>query len=185
MPACLATNVLCSLLSISCVLNPSSITTSSSALLNDDHYQFISSEAQIKLQPDDPQIPSFWQLGETSQNGVYEVILERRYPALSVQLDSLWQEVQQVWQNYSAIEQIEIALQSPDTAHFSFHLPKRPEVKHPEVKVSVDNTELPVAVREAIAYLRQPQANLSISTAAQTLIQDYQDYSLSPIPQDL
>ena len=144
------------------------------------HYEFISFEAQIELQPDDPQIPSFWQLGETSQTGVYEIILERRYPGLPYRLDSLWQELQQVWQNYSPIKQIELALQSPDTAHFSFHLPDRPEVK-----VSVDNTELPVDVREAIAYLRQPQANLSISTAAQTLIQDYQDYSLPPIPQDL
>jgi len=151
-------------------------------------YRFVNSNAQIKLKSDDPQLPSFWKLGQTAQSGVYEVIIEReRYPGLSeTWLNSLWQEVQQVWQNYTPCEKIQMALRSSETTCFYFHPHDRENVK-----VGVDNNELPIAIKEAIAYLRQPQTNLSkLSTAAQTLIQKYQEnYNFSSthlqFPQEL
>ena len=138
-------------------------------------YQFVSAEAKIALQPDDPQIPSFYQPGETSLPGVYEIVVEGdRYPGLSqAWLTSLWQQVQQVWQSYSASEKIQMALSSATVFHFHLRA-----CSH---KVSVEISELPIELREAIAYLQQPQANFSLSTSAKTAIQQYQDYSGSLI----
>jgi hypothetical protein len=159
-------------------------------------YQFVNSEAQIELESDDPQLPSFWKREETAQNGVYKVIVDSdRYPGLSeTWLNSHWQLAQQVWQNYTPLEQIQMALRSSETTCVYFYpgVNESFVVRHrQDVKVSVDNNELPVAIQEAIAYLKQPQINLSkLSTAAQTLVQNYQEkYNLSPthfqFPQDL
>jgi hypothetical protein len=151
-------------------------------------YRFVNSDARIELMSDDPQLPSFWKQGETDRIGIYEVIVESdRYPGLSeTWLHSLWQQTQQVWQNYTPFEKIQMALRSSETTCFYFHPSDRQDVK-----VSVENNELPVAIKEAIAYLRQPQTDLSkLSTAAQNLVQNYQEkYNLSPthfqFPQDL
>lgn len=141
-------------------------------------YRFVNSEADIVLQPDDPQIPFHWKLGETSQSGVYEITCEYdRYPGLSeIWLDSIWQKVKQQWESYSDCEKIKMALQSSKSGVFDFRLRDRPEVK-----VEVDNSELPMDVREAIAYLRQSQNDIShLSASSQTLIKQYQEnYSVS------
>ena len=151
-------------------------------------YQFIYLESQIELSSDDLQIPTFWNLGETAQTGIYEVILENtRYRGLSrAWLDSLVQEVQTEWQNYSPLEKIQMAIQSSETTNFYFNL-----VERAEVKVSVNHNELPIAIRESISHLRKPQSDGSqLSPGAKTLIQRYQqEYSLSSnhfqLPQDL
>jgi phosphatidylserine/phosphatidylglycerophosphate/cardiolipin synthase-like enzyme len=151
-------------------------------------YQFVSQNVQIELQPDDPQLPYHWGINETSVAGIYEIIIYRetygsryrglrsrslrdRYPGVSeAWLNSLWQDVQQVWQNYSPCDLIQMAFESINNDGFSFC------VSHsPEVKVSIDNSELSLEIQEAISYLREERADFAnLSTAVRDLVQEYQ-----------
>lgn len=139
-------------------------------------YQFVSQNVQIELQPDDPQLPYHGGIKETSVAGIYEIIIDReiygsRYPGVSeTWLNSLWQDVDQVWQNYSPCDLIQMAFESIHNTGFSFCLSDSPEVK-----VSIDNSELPLEIQEAISYLREERADFAnLSTAVRELVQEYQ-----------
>ncbi len=139
-------------------------------------YQFVSQNVQIELQPDDPQLPYHWGIKETSVAGIYEIIIDRetygsRYLGISeTWLNSLWQDVQQVWQNYSPCDLIQMTFESINNDGFSFCVSDSPEVK-----VSIDNSELPLEIREAISYLREERADLAnLSTGVRELVQEYQ-----------
>lgn len=143
------------------------------------HYQFIASEAQIELRPDDPQIPQQWQLGEISQSGTYQLAIEKSdFPGLSEDfVHSLWRQARQYWQALPQLEQIHRALQSPNPYHFGFSLPE-----NSGVEVWIESEDLDVQVKETIAHFQYHLQGNSprCSASVQTLIQQYEDaYTLS------
>jgi hypothetical protein len=144
-------------------------------------YEFVSQNIQIELQPDDPQLPYHWGIKETSVAGIYEIIIDREtydsryrdsYPGVSeTWLNSLWQDVQQVWQNYSPCDLIQMAFESLNNTGFSFCLSNSPQVK-----VSIDNSELPLEIQKAISYLKEERTDLTnLSTTVRKLVQEYQN----------
>ena len=131
------------------------------------HYQFISQQAQIQLQPDDPQLPNW----EDSIAGTYKIAVEENtYPGVSqTWLNNIWLQVKQEWENYSNGDRLKMALQSLNDNEFNFYLPNTPEVK-----VTVDVKQLPLEIREAIAFLRERKDLESLSDAAVELVSQYQ-----------
>ena len=130
-------------------------------------YQFINQQAQIQLQPDDPQLPDW----EDSITGTYNIAVEgNTYPGVSqTWLDNIWLQVKQKWEKYSNCDRLKMALQSQDD-EFNFYLPDTLEVK-----VTVDVKQLSSEIREAIAFLRQGRKDLeSLSDAAVELVSQYQ-----------
>ncbi len=135
-------------------------------------YEFVSEEAQIELQPDEPQLSHDWEKTNNSFAGIYEILVkENTYPGVSQSwLDAIWLKVKQKWENYSPCDLIQMAFQSLDNTEFSFYLPDIPRVK-----VSIDIKELSLEIREAIAFLRQERKDLeSLSSAAIELVSKYQ-----------
>ncbi|MBE9168938.1 phospholipase D family protein [Pleurocapsales cyanobacterium LEGE 06147] len=135
-------------------------------------YQFVSQNVQIELQPDDLQLPYHWGTKETSVAGIYKIIIDRdRYPGVSeTWLNSLWQDVQQVWQNYSPCDLVQMAFESLNDTGFSFCLSDSPEVQ-----ASIDNSELSREIQEAIVYLREERTDFAnLSTTVRELVQEYQ-----------
>ena len=137
-------------------------------------YEFVSQQAQIILQPDDPQLPN-WETDNVS--GIYKIAIEgNSYPGISqTWLDLIWLEVKQEWEKYSSCDRLKMALQSPD--EFNFCLPES------EVKVTVNIQQLALEIREAIAFLRrQNHDRASLSSAAVELISQYQqEFTLTQI----
>ena len=130
-------------------------------------YQFINQQAQIQLQPDDPQLPD-WKTDSIA--GTYKIAVEgNTYPGVSpTWLNNIWLQVKQEWENYSNGDRLKMALQSPD--EFNFYLSDTPFVK-----VTVDIKQLPLEIREAIAFLREGSKDLdSLSNAAVELVSQYQ-----------
>ena len=135
-------------------------------------YEFVSEEAQIELQADEPQLSHDWEKTNKSFAGIYEILVEENtYPGVSQSwLDAIWLKVKQKWENYSPCDLIQMAFQSLDNTEFSFYLPDIPRVK-----VSIDIKELSLEIREAIAFLRQERKDLeSLSSAAIELVSKYQ-----------
>jgi phosphatidylserine/phosphatidylglycerophosphate/cardiolipin synthase-like enzyme len=135
-------------------------------------YEFVSEEAKIQLQPDDPQLP-YWETDNIA--GAYEIVVEENsYPGVSqTWLDSIWLKVKQEWENYSSCDCIQMALQSPDS-QFSFYLSDIPRVK-----VSIDIEQLTPEMEEAISFLRQQKTDIEISSAADALVKEYQQEFIS------
>ena len=137
-------------------------------------YQFVSQEAQIELQTDDPQLP-YW---EDEIAGIYEIVVEGdTYAGVSpTWLDAIWLEAKQQWDNYCDRDRLEIALQSSDNNQFSFYLENLPRVK-----VTVDIQQLSPEIQEAITFLKKGIKDIrSISSTAVELISEYrQDFSIA------
>jgi hypothetical protein len=131
-------------------------------------YQFVNQQAQIQLQPDDPQLPD-WETDSIA--GTYKIAIEENtYSDVSqAWLDTIWLQVKQEWEKYSNCDRLKIALQSQDD-EFDFYLQDIPFVK-----VTVDIKQLPLEIREAIAFLREGRKDLeSLSDAAVELVSQYQ-----------
>ena len=138
-------------------------------------YQFVSQQAQIQLQPDDPQLPG-WETDSIA--GTYEIAVEgNTYSGVSqTWLNNIWLQVKQEWENYSNCDRLKMALQSQDD-EFNFYLPDTSFVK-----VTVDIKQLPLEIREAIAFLRQSSLDRdSLSSAAVELVSQYQTEGTSKI----
>lgn len=135
-------------------------------------YEFVSEEAKIQLQPDDPQLP-YWETDNIT--GIYEIVVEENsYPGVSqTWLDSIWLKVKQEWENYSSCDRLQMALQSPDS-QFSFYLSDIPRVK-----VSIQSDRLNPEMKEAISFLRQQKTDIEISSAAVALVEEYQQEFIS------
>ncbi len=139
-------------------------------------YQFVSQQAQIQLQPDDPQLPG-WETD--SITGTYEIVVEgNTYSGVSqAWLNTIWLQVKQEWEKYSNCDRLKMALQSQNHDEFNFYL-----LDIPEVNVTVDVKQLPLAIREAIAFLRQSSKDReSLSDAAVELVSQYQTEGTSKI----
>ena len=136
-------------------------------------YEFVSEEAKIQLQPDDPQLP-YWETDNIT--GIYEIVVEENsYPGVSqTWLDRLWLKAKQEWENYSSCNRLQIALQSPDSQVFSFYLSDIPRVK-----VSIQSDRLNPEMKEAISFLRQQKTDIEISSAAVALVKEYQQEFIS------
>ncbi|MDJ0573417.1 MAG: phospholipase D-like domain-containing protein [Pleurocapsa sp. MO_192.B19] len=135
-------------------------------------YEFVSQEAKIQLQPDDPQLPD-WETDNITDT--YEIVIEGdSYPGVSqTWLDRIWLEVKQEWSNYSSCDRFEMALQSSDDTEFGFYLPNIPGVK-----ISLDLKQLTPEIQQAVSFLRQPETDIeSLSSAARKLVQEYQQKS--------
>ena len=142
-------------------------------------YEFVSQEAQIQLQPDDPQLPD-WKTDNVA--GIYKIAVEGdSYPGVSQTcLDNIWLQVKQEWKNYSDCDRLEMALQSTCNDEFDFYLSDIPRVK-----VTVNVRQLPSEIKEAIAFLREESKDLgSLSSAAMELISQYQ-HKFTPTQIDL
>lgn len=132
-------------------------------------YEFVSEETKIQLQPDDPQLPH-WETDNIA--GIYEIVVEENtYPGVSqTWLDLIWLKVKQEWEKYSNCDRLKMTLQSQNDDEFNFDL-----LDIPEVKVTIDVKQLPLEIREAIAFLRQERKDLeSLSDAAVELVSQYQ-----------
>ena len=132
-------------------------------------YEFVSEEAKIQLQPDDPQLPN-WDTDNIT--GAYEIAVEgNTYSGVSqTWLNNIWLQVKQKWENYSNSDRLQIALQSPDSKEFSFYLSDISRVK-----VSIQSNHLTPEMKEAISFLRQQKTDLeSLSDAAVELVSQYQ-----------
>ena len=140
-------------------------------------YEFVSQEAKIQLQPDDPQLPH-WETDNIA--GIYEILVEEStYPGVSqTWLDLIGLKVKQQWENYSSCDRLQMALQSPDNNKFSFCLRDLPRVK-----VSIEIKQLSSEMGEAITFLRQERKDLeSLSSAAVELVSKYQqEFTSTPI----
>ena len=135
-------------------------------------YEFVSEEAKIQLQPDDPQLP-YWETDNIA--GIYEIVVEENsYPGVSqTWLDPIWLKAKQEWENYSSCDRLQMALQSPDS-QFSFYLSDIPRVK-----VSIQSDRLNPEMKEAISFLRQQKTAIEISSAAVALVEEYQQEFIS------
>ena len=131
-------------------------------------YEFVSQEAQIQLQPDDPQLPD-WETDNVT--GIYEIVVaENNYPGVSpTWLDAIWLKVKQEWENYSNYDRLKMTLQSTCNNELSFYLPDIPKVK-----VTVDLKQLSSEILEATTFLRQGKDLASLSSAAVKLVSQYQ-----------
>lgn len=138
-------------------------------------YQFINQQAQIQLQPDDPQLPN-WETDSIA--GTYKITVEgNTYSGVSqTWLNNIWLQVKQEWENYSHGDRLKMALQSQDD-EFDFYLSDIPFIK-----VTVAVKQLPLEIREAIAFLRGGSKDLdSLSDAAVELVSQYQTEDTSKI----
>ena len=142
-------------------------------------YEFVSEEAQIELQPDDPQLPYDWEKTNNSFAGIYEILVEgNTYSGVSQTcLDAIWLKVKQKWENYSTCDLIQMAFSSPDNSEFSFLVRDIPKAK-----VTVEIKELSSEIREAIDFLRQEIIKIeTISNTTRELVQEYQQ-KFAPAP---
>ncbi len=145
-------------------------------------YEFVSEEAKIELQPDDPQLPD-WETDNIA--GTYEIVVEgNTYPGVSqTWLDAIRLQVTQKWESYSSCDRLKMALESLDNTEFSFYLPDIPRVK-----VTIDIKELSPEIQEAIAFLRQEITKIeNISSAAKELVEGCQPNfaPASPLPESI
>jgi hypothetical protein len=149
------------------------------------HYQFVNQQAQIQLQPDDPQLPD-WETDSIA--GTYKIAVKgNTYPGVSqIWLDTIWLQVKQEWEKYSNCDRLKMALQLLNNDEFNFYL-----IDIPEVKVTIDIQQFPLEIREAIAFLRQERKDLeSLSIAAVELVSQYQTENTAtpidlPLPKEI
>lgn len=130
-------------------------------------YEFVSPEAKIELQPDDPQLPN-WETDDLS--GIYEIVVtQKSHRDLSQVWLDRWLMAKQEWDNYSSCDRLKLAWQSPDSPGLNFYLSDLPRIK-----VSIPKTDLAPEIQAAIAFLRQETDLANLSEAAIALVKEYQ-----------
>ena len=130
-------------------------------------YEFVSPEAKIELQPDDPQLPD-WETDNLA--GIYEVVVtQKSHRDLPQAWLDRWLMAEQEWDNYSSWDRLKLAWQFPDSSELDFYLSDLPQIR-----VSIPKADLASEIPAAIAFLRQETDLASLSKAAIALVKEYQ-----------
>ncbi|TVP62617.1 MAG: hypothetical protein EA343_10385 [Nodularia sp. (in: Bacteria)] len=146
-------------------------------IANTYDYEFTSREGNLKLTPDDPQIPIFTK-NISEESGIYSITIEQpNYPGLDNKFtQKIWKYSKDYWHDLPKVEKIKYVLSSRDINKFC--------INYQQVKIWISIQELSLDLRTAITFLRLNQESQisSLSTSVRLLVEEYQSkYKYQPI----